>query len=254
MTDSQTQTLKVTWDYTDLAASYDKRADYAREAIVSMLNTMGLTEGDVVADVGAGTAKLTKELLASGLTVHAVEPNDAMRGFGIQNTEGQKVTWYKGTGEETTLDNNKVKAVFFGSSFNVVDKAAALAEAKRVGEDGAWFACMWNHRDLDDPIQQKVEAIIKNAIDGYDYGDRRADQTEILKASGHFNEVHHAEGTIYNDISVEDYIEAWRSHGTLQRQAGDNFHQIIDEISALLADQQTISVPYQTRIWFGQLV
>lgn len=41
----------------------------------------------MVADVGAGTGKLTENLIELGLHGYAVEPNDAMRGEGISYIE-----------------------------------------------------------------------------------------------------------------------------------------------------------------------
>ena len=94
---------KVNWDYTEHAAHYDKRSDYSYDAIKQLLTATGCTPKTPIAEVGAGTGKLTKELLKHGLTVKSVEPNDAMRAIGIKNTQGQAVTWSVGTGEATGL-------------------------------------------------------------------------------------------------------------------------------------------------------
>ena len=77
------------WNYDSLAASYDKRADYAQKAIDRLTEKVGLDSHRQVADIGAGTGKLTKELLKRRYQVVAVEPNDEMRKFGIKNTENQ---------------------------------------------------------------------------------------------------------------------------------------------------------------------
>ena len=67
---------KVNWDYTEHAAHYDKRADYSYDAIKQLLTATGCTPQKPIAEVGAGTGKLTKELLKHGLAVKSVEPND----------------------------------------------------------------------------------------------------------------------------------------------------------------------------------
>lgn len=244
---------QVEWDYSSLASSYDKRADYSKDAIENLLKEIGYDKFELVADIGAGTGKLTKELLASGLSVLAVEPNDEMRHFGINNTDCDLVKWLEGTGENTTLEDSSVDAAFFGSSFNVLDREKALKEVERILKPGGWFICMWNHRDLDDEIQSSVENIIKANIDDYNYGARREDQTKIIKDSGLFNEVKHAAGTFKQEVVVTDYIEAWRSHATLERQAGDKFQVIIEAIEEKLKSFQSIDVPYTTKIWFAQL-
>ena len=133
---------KVSWDYTEHASHYDKRADYCRDAIKDLLAAIGCVPSKPVADIGAGTGKLTKELLKQGLEVRSVEPNEAMRTIGVQNTKGKSVTWSVGTGEATGLPTSGVYAVFFGSSFNVVDQSLALSEASRILFPNGWLACM----------------------------------------------------------------------------------------------------------------
>jgi ubiquinone/menaquinone biosynthesis C-methylase UbiE len=247
---------KVDWDYTEHASHYDKRADYSAEAIKDLLSAMGCRAPTVVAEIGAGTGKLTKELLKHGLTVRSVEPNDAMRNIGIKNTRGQTVTWSVGTGEATGLPAGTFYAALFGSSFNVVDQAATLSEVKRILQPRGWFACMWNHRKLDDPIQNRIESIIKDFIPGYSYGSRRQDPTAVVDSSGYFSPVKSLERTFEWEMPKSDIITAWKSHATLRRQAGEEvtFARIIAEISRYLATlPQSINVPYATRIYFAQL-
>jgi ubiquinone/menaquinone biosynthesis C-methylase UbiE len=240
--------LKTEWDYSQLAAHYDSRADYAADALDFLVHEMQLVPGDRVADVGAGTGKLALPLAIRGLRVSAVEPNDEMRTRGIRNTRGASVDWREGTGEETGLPDAAFKAVTFGSSFNVVNQQLALREARRIVAPRGWFCCLWNHRDLDDPLQQRIETIIREAIDDYSYGARREDPTSVLTASGLFERVQPFSGTLVAMMSREAVLEAWRSHGTLARQAGAAFGGIIDRIGAELKAGQ-IAVPYATRGW-----
>ena len=114
--------MKTDWDYTDRAHTYDQRADYSVDAISKLLDQTGCNQETPVADIGAGTGKLTKMLLGNKLTVRAVEPNDNMRMYGIKNTADDNVIWTEGVGEKTGLDDSCVYAAFFGSSFNVVDQ------------------------------------------------------------------------------------------------------------------------------------
>jgi ubiquinone/menaquinone biosynthesis C-methylase UbiE len=246
---------KITWDYTDHASYYDKRADYSREAIKKLLARMNCVPSKPVADIGAGTGKLTKELLEHGLDVRSVEPNEAMRTIGIQNTRGQTATWSVGTGEATGLSTNSVYAAFFGSSFNVVDQRLALCEVCRILVPRGWFACMWNHRDLNDPVQQRIESLIKSSIPAYSYGSRREDPTDMINANGSFSAAESMEESFVWKMPKADVIAAWKSHATLKRQAGSEslFHSIIEQIASYLDElPEVIDVPYTTRIYFAQ--
>lgn len=243
--------VRVEWDYSALAAHYDSRADYSADAIDRALLGMGLVAGDRVGDIGAGTGKLARPLAERGLIVNAVEPNAEMRVRGIRNTEGLRVSWREGTGEATGLTSVSVKAVTFGSSFNVVDQRAALREARRVVMPRGWFCCMWNHRDLDDPLQARIEAIIRRCIPDYDYGSRREDPTPVLTLSGLFDGIQPFSASFHVDMRRDAVIDAWRSHGTVARQARGSFDAIIDAISAELRDD-VVPVAYTTRGWYAR--
>ena len=242
--------MKTNWDYTELAQAYVSRADYADEAIDALLRLAAAVRGARCCDVGAGVAHLTRALLRRGLEVAAVEPNAAMRALGVERTrEFPAVRWFEGVGEATGRPAGAYALVTFGSSFNVCDRALALAESHRILAPAGWFACLWNHRDLDDPLQREIEAAIKARVPGYGYGTRREDQTAVIAASGLFEPAHQIEGTVLHEQRVADCITAWESHATLQRQAGERFGEVVDAIRALLAGRDTIRVPYTTRVW-----
>ena len=133
-----------------------------------------------------------------------------------------------------------------------MDQATALAEVVRLLKPSGSLACMWNHRDLDDPLQARIEAIIRDEIPGYGYGARREDPTPLIDASGAFGRVGAIEDRFVVEVPVADFVEAWRSHGTLQRQAGVKFASIVDMIERALGDETSLSIPYFTRIWHAR--
>ncbi|MFW9079733.1 class I SAM-dependent methyltransferase [Pseudomonas sp. P2757] len=248
--------MKTEWDYTTLADAYLKRPDYADAAIDAMLSIAGAEKGDAFCDVGAGVAHLTLMLAARELDVTAVEPNDAMRANGIKRTAALgNVKWHEGTGEVTGQAAQAFDMVTFGSSFNVCDRQQALKETARILKPRGWFACMWNHRNLEDPIQARIEAIIKERVPGYGYGTRREDQTAVIDASELFGAVVHLDARVIHQQTIAECLEAWRSHATLERQAGANFHEVISAIDDYLQSLQTpsIQIPYSTNIWVAQL-
>ena len=224
--------MKTEWDYTELAEAYLKRPDYAQTAIDKMLEISDVKRGDRVCDVGAGAAHLTLKLAEYGLDVCAVEPNDAMRANGIKRTNQYgNVSWFEGVGEHTGMESNKFDLVTFGSSFNVCNRQEALEEVK------------------------EIEDILKKEIVDYSYGSRREDQTEVINESGLFGEVIYVDGTVMHEILAEDFIEGWKSHGTVQRQSKDKFDLINEKIRKVVEakGEKYIKVPYTTRIWMAQV-
>ena len=247
--------MKLDWDYTDLARSYLKRPEYCTSALEQMFLLTGTQPGMLACDVGAGTGNLTVPLLERGLRVVAVEPNAAMRTLGIGRTAHHKeINWISGRGEEMGLAFSAFDLVTFGSSFGVVERAAALAEAARILKDGGWFVCLWNHRDLDDPVQQSIERLIQQEVPDYQYGIRRQDQSEVIQANPAFGQAAKVEASFEKVVDTEEWLEAWRSHATLKRQAGSKFEALLAAIAELVrkAGNGKLTVPYTTRAWLAQ--
>lgn len=247
--------METEWDYTKLADAYLERPEYAPEALSHIFDIAGLREESLVCDVGAGVAHLTIPLARRGCQVIAVEPNDAMRANGQKRTAGfANVRWVDATGEDTGQQAGMFDFVSFGSSFNVTNRTLALKETHRLLKAGSWFVCMWNHRDLGDAIQATIEEIIRSFIPDYGYGSRREDQTGIISDSGLFTDIQTVSGQVLHVQSIPNVVEAWRSHGTLHRQAGAKFEGIIAAIDQYLQTLcvQDISIPYTTRAWVAR--
>ena len=246
--------VTITWDYTKLANTYDQRADYSIEAINRILRNIDYRSAPNVCEIGAGTGKLTVQLSENGVKVVAIEPNDAMRSFGIKNTAGLEVIWKVGTGEQTGMEDQCCSAVLFGSSFNVVDQLATLNEVSRILKPNGRFVCLWNHRDLSNPLQIKIEEYITRKIPNYSYGKRRLDPTEVILESQKFKIVESFEESFTHKTSRVDFMDAWASHGTLANQSGEKFQTMLGEINKIVPNDEFIDVPFHTRVWVAQKI
>lgn len=249
--------MSLEWDYTALAASYSRRPNYADAAIEVLVQVSGLLPGDPVVDMGAGTGHLTLKLAERGLRVTAVEPNASMRAIGRSRTaELANICWLDALMEDTGLAEASFGLATYGSSFGVAAYDATLREAHRLLRRGGKIAVLFNHRDLDDPLQHEIEVCIRREVPGYEYGNRRADQAALISASGLFAPGMRLETPFLHEQPVAEWLEAWSSHATLARQAGDRFPAVLAAIERLVAKRcgSTVRVPYITRLWIGERI
>jgi ubiquinone/menaquinone biosynthesis C-methylase UbiE len=246
--------MKTNWDYTELASNYDMRADYAKNIVNFISLEENLTKNSKVAEIGAGTGKLTKLLLNAGYSIDAVEPNDAMRSIGQNNIKSKAVIWSEGTAENTGLDRAAYESIWFGSSLNVTNFDESIIESESICAPAGVLVCMWNHRDLNDRIQQEVETLIKNEIPEFSYGTRRSDPTELLLNSKKFQYVKKLSVKFDEKIQKSQYINAWKSHATLRRNCSNEtqFSTIINRIENFLRNLDDLIVPYETNAWMAR--
>jgi len=97
-------------------------------------------------DLGAGTGKLTAQLVARGLAVSAVEPSDRMRAELEAELSGS-VTALPGRAEEIPLPDASVDVVLVAQAWHWVDTARAVPEVARVLRPGGRLGLLWNRRD-----------------------------------------------------------------------------------------------------------
>jgi SAM-dependent methyltransferase len=240
------------WDYDPLARHYDERAPYHPDTLSSVLGATGVVPAGRAVDVGAGTGRFTRELAAAGFAVDAVEPARAMRAIGEERCRGLDVRWLDMRGEATALPGAAYAIVAFASSFNVVEPAAALAEAARLLQPGGWLACLWNHRDLADPLQAAIESRVRARVPEFRYGRRRDDPTPLIAASGYFSPVRSLALAHVHRTPAEAFVDGFRAHATLVRQAGARLDAVLADVRALLAGSPVIEVPFTTRVWLAR--
>lgn len=98
-----------------------------------------------VLDLGAGTGKLTRQLMDRGLDVVAVEPSAGMRAQLERVLAG--VRSLAGTAEQIPLPDRAVDAVMVAQAWHWVDAERAVPEVARVLRPGGVLGLLWNVRD-----------------------------------------------------------------------------------------------------------
>ena len=247
-------------DFTELAEFYVHRPGYSG-LLLNMLyayvkSTRPPNQDFIVADVGAGTGKLTENLAALGLAGYAVEPNEAMRKNGINALKDAPFTWLKGTAEATGLPDNCCNWVLMGSSFHWADTEQALRDFHRILRPGGYFTAIYNPRNIEkSAFHQNIEEKIAQMVPGLrrvssGSSKNMKDMDEKLLSTKYFGDLIFSEAAHTEIMSKERYLGAWKSVNDIQVQAGpEGFRKILDFIQAEISPYAEIEVPYKSRSW-----
>ena len=141
------------------AADYERhRPEYPEEAVLWAAGRLGLGPGSRVLDVGAGTGKLTRGLVALGFEVVAVEPGAPMlEQLRRAVPEAEAV---EAPVESIPLPGESVDAAFAGQAYHWFDRERALPELHRVIRPGGGLALLWNWWDERDPLQRELGPVV----------------------------------------------------------------------------------------------
>jgi SAM-dependent methyltransferase len=141
------------------AREYDRgRPGYPAAAVDLLCDRLDVRPQRRILDVGAGTGKLTRELVERGADVVAVEPTAGMRRELRATLPGVEVL--AGTAETLPLPDASVDAITAAQAFHWFDVDRALPELHRVLRPDGTLAVVFNRRDLTTPVQAALDAML----------------------------------------------------------------------------------------------
>lgn len=137
------------------------RPDYPFEAVAWMLEQ--LPHGSRrIADVGAGTGKLTRVLAdAPDAEVIAIDPDAAMLAQLRESVPG--VPTFLGTAERLPVPDSSLDAVVLGQAWHWVDPFTGSAEIGRAVRSGGTLGLIWNLRDDSAPWVMRLTEIMRTS-------------------------------------------------------------------------------------------
>jgi len=216
---SPAMTDDVTTRFSARADAYQRaRPGYPAALVERACELGGLEAGHAIADVGAGTGKLTERLIGRFARVVALEPNASMREVLATRLD---VEVGAGSAEATGLPDGDVDGIAAAQAFHWFDPARTFVEWSRVLRGPRAALLLWNDRQVDTPFGAALAALLATH------------QTESRTALGHAG--------ASRDARLAGFVDA----GALLRDTVRERHALVLDRDAL--DAWTASVSYLPR-------
>ena len=149
--------------FSGFANMYEEgRPEYSIELIDKLYDSYGFLEVSIIADIGAGTGKFSKQLLDRGSKVFGVEPNDDMRSKAqkVLGTYGRFHS-VKGTADLTSLKDKSIDLITCAQAFHWFNVSSFRRECERILKSDGRIVLIWNVRDMSSSINQECFEIYK---------------------------------------------------------------------------------------------
>lgn len=116
-----------------------------------------------IADLGAGTGILTRQLLAQGAWVVAVEPGEAMRQVLAETAaeHADRLSISQAPAERTGLGEGSAEIVVAAQAWHWFDAEAVQQEIARILGPGGASALIWNYLDTSDGTVHRLTRIMR---------------------------------------------------------------------------------------------
>lgn len=222
------------------AAAYQRaRPSYPAEAVDWLLPGRARR----VCDLGAGTGKLTADLVGRGLDVVAVEPLDGMRAR--LAAELPEVDARAGTAEDIPLPDAAVDAVLVAQAWHWFDQDRAGAEVARVLRPGGVLGLVWNVRDEREPWTAELSELIRSGDSTGQYGRQLTDSPYFGPVDSHSFYHRHT-------LDLAGLLDTVRSRSYVILLPEPDRAALLDRVTELtrthpaLAGRTAFDLPYRT--------
>jgi len=217
------------------ADAYERgRPSYPAQAVAWLVPEHART----VVDLGAGTGKLTRALLAPGREVVAVEPSAGMREQFSRVLPQVRVL--AGTGESIPLPDASVDTLVCAQAWHWVDPELAVPEAARVLRRGGRLGLVWNVRDVSVPWVAELERILR------DFAASANDDRQADRVGEPFGPVERQDFRWSHPMTVDQAVDMVASRSYVITLAAGARDRLLTRVRELLDSARPTEMPYVT--------
>ena len=198
-----------------------------------------------VADVAAGTGKLSRQLQATGAHCVAVEPSHDMRS--VCRQRAPEVSVVGGTAEALPLASGSCDLVTVAQAFHWFDAERALEEIARVLRPRGAVALVWNERDGRVPWVAELGRLMHSA--GHPAHARAAAFHRVLDGCGLFGPADQVTLPFTDQVDRSGLLDLVASRSYVNVLGADDRAQLLEQVASLTVGlPEPITVPYRTEV------
>jgi SAM-dependent methyltransferase len=241
----------------DVAAEqYDAARPSYPAGVYDLLDgASGGLAGKSVADGGAGTGIVSRQLIGRGARVVAFDPGSGMLRRAIAHSPQLPVV--VADGAQVPFRSSSLEVICFGQSWHWLNQELGAQEAARVLRPGGWWAAWWNHPWADSESWfDDYYVLLETRCEGFSRHQRNVDWcSEAIANLGLFQGLQRHIVAWERRVSVEHWLTDLVSHSYVIDLAEPDRTRLLIDVNSILRKRfldGAMIVPYQTRLWMAE--
>jgi SAM-dependent methyltransferase len=232
VSDEQADMKRLSESFGAVAEAYDRgRPSYPADAVAWLLDG----DAKVVLELGAGTGKLTREMVDQGHAVFATEKDPAM--LAVLQERVPEVSAKVAGAEDIPANDRSVDVVIAAQAFHWFDHELAIPEMARVLKPGGHVALVWNFFDQRIPwVRRLIEVVGGGAGIGVGEHAARSTSQESLAESDLFGDVEHQTFAFWQDVNRDTLVDIVASRSYVASLPDAEREAKLDAVRALYDD------------------
>lgn len=233
------------------------RPAYAEQLLEDLYSQYELKAASVIADIGSGTGKFAKQLLARGSEVYGVEPSEDMRLMAERELqEYNRFHSVRGNAAHTGLEENQVDHITSAQAFHWFDVAAFKKECQRIIKPGGRIFLIWNIRDNASMVNQKWSDVFSEFcpdFTGFSGGLQRDDRRIKEFFDGRYDRIEYAHPLFFTHETF--LARSLSSSYSIGKEQAD-YETYIDRLQQLFrtyAEHNRLKIENNTVLYTGTL-